>query len=136
MHKGNPTSIIVELWRTHRFCFYREKLSSSRFVQDSFLLSWMRQTRRMEKKESRPLSLSSFETSNVHDIVYSKMASLKQGRVHWWFSKFLGEWQTCHSEKIDFIASQVCYQRLLLSIERAANASHQSQHPFWQRDCV
>jgi len=120
VHQGNPTSIIVELWRTRRFCFYREKLSSSRFVQDSFLLSWLRQTRRMEKKESRPLSLSSLETSNVDDIVYFKTASLKQGRVHWWFSKFLGEWQTRHCEK------KVCYQRLLLSIERAAHASRRS----------
>ena len=82
----------------------------------------------MGKKESRTLSLSSLETSNIDNIVYSKTASLKQGRVHWWFSKFLGEWQTRHSEKIDFIASQVCYQRVLLSIERAANASRQSQH--------
>ena len=82
---------------------------------------------RMGEKEARPLSLSILEMSNVNDIVYSKTASLKQRRVHWWFSKFLREWQTRHSKKKEFRAMQVCYQRLLLLVERAANASRRSQ---------
>ncbi len=81
----------------------------------------------MGKKEARPLSLFCSDTSNVDDIVYSKMASLNQGRVHWRFSLFLREWQTHCSKKTEFRATQVCYQRLLLSIERVANALHRSQ---------
>ena len=81
----------------------------------------------MGKKEARPLSLSCSDMSNVDDIVYSKMASLKQGRVHWRFSLVLSEWQTHCSEKKEFRAMQVCYQRLLLLVERAANASRRSQ---------
>jgi len=81
----------------------------------------------MGKKEARSLSLSCLDMSNVDNIFYSKTASLKQGRVHWRFSLFLSEWQTHCSEKKEFRAMQVCYQRVLLSIEIVANASRQNQ---------
>ncbi len=80
-----------------------------------------------ERRKQGHLSLSCSDMSNVDNIVYSKTASLKQGRVHWRFSMFLREWQTCHSKKKEFRATQVCYQRLLLLIETVANMSHWSQ---------